>query len=95
MTNMGLSQRQLCEYFGWDYKAIQRGLGGFPHERHRAERLKVASQRWRECAVQDTIAKEAKAKGLSTHEYVQQKTGWISRREVYYPPFNHSWRDRV
>ncbi|MBE9045826.1 hypothetical protein IQ255_15675 [Pleurocapsales cyanobacterium LEGE 10410] len=54
---MGLSQRQLCEYFGWDYR---------------------------------TIAQEAKAKKLSTHEYVQQKTGWILREEVYYPPFNHS-----
>ena len=41
---INLSQRQLCEYFGWNYK---------------------------------TIAKEAKAKGLSTHAYVQQKTGWI------------------
>ena len=54
---MGLSQRQLCEYFGWDYK---------------------------------TIAQEAKTKGLSIHEYVQHKTGWISRKEVYYPPFNYS-----
>jgi hypothetical protein len=47
-----LSQRQLCEYFGWDYK---------------------------------TIAKEAKVKGLSTHAYVQQKTGWILKQERYYP----------
>jgi hypothetical protein len=48
-----LSQRELCEYFGWDYRAI---------------------------------ATEAKAKGLSTHAYVQQKTGWILKRERYYPP---------
>ena len=33
-----------------------------------------------------TIAKEAKAKGISTHAYVQQKTGWILRDEKYYPP---------
>ncbi len=52
-----LSQKQLCEYFGWDYKAI---------------------------------AQEAKAKGLSTHAYIQQKTGWILRRERYYPPNNYS-----
>jgi hypothetical protein len=51
--NKGLSQRQLCEYFGWDYK---------------------------------TVALEAKAKGLSTHAYVQQKTGWILKQERYYPP---------
>ena len=56
---MGLSQRQLCEYFGWDYK---------------------------------TIAQEAKAQGLSTHAYVQQKTGWILRQEVYYPPIDNSSR---
>ncbi len=29
---------------------------------------------------------EAKAKGLSTHAYVQQKTGWILKQERYYPP---------
>ena len=51
-----LSQRQLCEYFGWHYR---------------------------------TIATEAKAKGLSTHAYVQQKTGWILKQELYYPPFNY------
>ena len=33
-----------------------------------------------------TIALEAKVKGLSTHTYVQQKTGWILRQERYYPP---------
>ena len=51
----GLSQRQLCEHFGWDYKII---------------------------------ASEAKAKGLSTHAYVQQQTGWILEQELYYPPFD-------
>ncbi|MEN9521249.1 MAG: hypothetical protein RLZZ381_3837 [Cyanobacteriota bacterium] len=56
---MGLSQRQLCEYFGWDYK---------------------------------TIAQQAKAKGLSTHAHLQQKTGWILRKEVYYPPIDNSSR---
>ncbi|MEM8830713.1 MAG: hypothetical protein AAGE96_15335 [Cyanobacteria bacterium P01_G01_bin.19] len=49
----GLSQRQLCGHFGWDYR---------------------------------TIAREAKAKGLSTHAHIQQKTGWILRQERYYPP---------
>ena len=48
-----LSQRELCEYFGWDYR---------------------------------TVATEAKAEGLSTHVYVQQKTGWILKKERYYPP---------
>jgi hypothetical protein len=51
LMTQGLSQKQLCEYFGWEYK---------------------------------TIAKEAKAKGLSTHAYVQQKTGWILQQERYY-----------
>lgn len=51
----GLSQKQLCEYFGWNYK---------------------------------TIATEAKARGLSTHAYVQQKTGWILKQEKYYPVNN-------
>ncbi|MEL6928078.1 MAG: hypothetical protein AAFO95_05550 [Cyanobacteria bacterium J06600_6] len=52
-----LSQKELCEYFGWDYKEV---------------------------------ARSAKAQGLSTHAYVQQKTGWNLKRERYYPPFNHS-----
>lgn len=54
---INLSQRQLCEYFGWDYK---------------------------------TIAREAKAQGLSTHAYVQQKTGWVLQQERYYPPLKNS-----
>ncbi len=29
----------------------------FPHERHRACRLKVPSGRWRECAVQDNVSR--------------------------------------
>ena len=49
----GLSQKQLCEHFGWDYKAI---------------------------------ARAAKDRGLSTHAYVQKKTGWILKQERYYPP---------
>ena len=53
----GLSQRELCEYFGWDYRQV---------------------------------ASSAKALGMSTHAYVQQQTGWILRREKYYPPFNYS-----
>ena len=28
----------------------------------------------------------AKQLGLSTHEYIQQKTGWILFEELYYPP---------
>lgn len=54
---MSLSQRQLCEHFGWDYR---------------------------------TIAEEAKAKGLSTHAYLQQTTGWILKQERYYPPKSNS-----
>ena len=50
--SQGLSQRQLCEYLGVDYKSI---------------------------------ALEARTKGLSTHAYVQQKTGWILKQERYYP----------
>lgn len=49
----GLSQKQLCERFGWDYKSI---------------------------------AKEAKKQNLATHHYIIQKTGWILRKERYYPP---------
>ncbi|MEO0926539.1 MAG: hypothetical protein AAFY63_11795 [Cyanobacteria bacterium J06643_13] len=55
----GFSQRELCEYCGWDYK---------------------------------TVATKAKAKGLSTHAYLQQHTGWILVRERYYPP-NQSFLD--
>ena len=54
---ISMSQAELCEYFGWSYKAV---------------------------------ARAAKAKGLSTHEYVQQKTGWVLRRERYYPPIDRS-----
>ena len=39
------------------HKAIQRGLGGFPHERHSTPKeCKVPSGRWRECAVQESVA---------------------------------------
>ncbi|MEM8722219.1 MAG: hypothetical protein AAGE84_23475 [Cyanobacteria bacterium P01_G01_bin.39] len=31
-------------------------VGGFPHERHRAYRLKAAPQRWRIRAVQEATA---------------------------------------
>jgi len=51
------SQRELCEYFGWDYREV---------------------------------ARLAKKEGMSTHAYVQQETGWILKRERYYPPFNYS-----
>ena len=37
-------------------EAMQRGLGGLPHKRHRGYRLKVPSGRWRESAVQEAIA---------------------------------------
>ena len=38
-------------------EAMQRGLGGFPHERHSTPKeCKVPSGRWRECAVQEAIA---------------------------------------
>lgn len=33
-----------------------------------------------------TVAATAKRMGLSTHEYLQQQTGWILRNELYYPP---------
>ncbi|MFS8840308.1 putative membrane protein YdjX (TVP38/TMEM64 family) [Thermostichus sp. MS-CIW-21] len=32
------------------------------------------------------VATEAKRLGLSTHAYLQQKTGWILKDELYYPP---------
>ncbi len=49
----GLSQRQLCELMGWDYRQF---------------------------------AQTAKERGLSTHAYMQQQTGWTLRLELYYPP---------
>ncbi len=33
-----------------------------------------------------TVAVSAKQLGLSTHAYLQQKTGWILKDELYYPP---------
>jgi len=50
--NKGLSQKQLCEHFGWNYKVI---------------------------------ATEAKSRNLATHDYLIQKTGWILKKERYYP----------
>ena len=32
------------------------------------------------------VALSAKKLGLSTHAYLQQKTGWILKNELYYPP---------
>jgi hypothetical protein len=32
------------------------------------------------------VATTAKQLGLSTHAYVQQKTGWILKNELYYLP---------
>ena len=32
------------------------------------------------------VATEAKRLGLSTHAYLQQKTGWILKDELYHPP---------
>lgn len=32
------------------------------------------------------MAVTAKQLGLSTHAYIQQKTGWILFEELYYPP---------
>ena len=32
------------------------------------------------------VAQTAKQKGMSTHAYVQQQTGWTLRLELYYPP---------
>ena len=32
------------------------------------------------------VALSAKQPGLSTHAYLQQKTGWILKDELYYPP---------
>ena len=34
----------------------------------------------------ETVAASAKQLGLSTHAYLQQKTGWILKNELYYPP---------
>lgn len=33
-----------------------------------------------------TVALSAKQQGLSTHDYIQQETGWILKNELYYPP---------
>lgn len=33
-----------------------------------------------------TVAVSAKQRGLSTHAYLQQETGWILQDELYYPP---------
>lgn len=33
-----------------------------------------------------TVAETAKRMGLSTHEYLQRKTGWILKDDLYYPP---------
>ena len=33
-----------------------------------------------------TVAVSAKQLGLSTHAYLQQKTGWILKDELYHPP---------
>jgi uncharacterized membrane protein YdjX (TVP38/TMEM64 family) len=33
-----------------------------------------------------TVAVSAKQRGLSTHAYLQQETGWILKDELYYPP---------
>ena len=32
------------------------------------------------------VALSAKQLGLTTHDYLQQKTGWILKDELYYPP---------
>jgi hypothetical protein len=32
------------------------------------------------------VALSAKQMGLSTHDYLQQETGWILYDELYYPP---------
>jgi len=32
------------------------------------------------------VARTARQLGLSTHTYLQQKTGWLLRAERYYPP---------
>jgi hypothetical protein len=32
------------------------------------------------------VVQTAQQKGISTHAYVQQQTGWILRLELYYPP---------
>ncbi|MEO0933824.1 MAG: VTT domain-containing protein, partial [Cyanobacteria bacterium J06641_2] len=33
-----------------------------------------------------TVAATAKERGMSTHAYIQQETGWILKDELYYPP---------
>lgn len=35
------------------------------------------------------IAHQARSIGLSTHAYVQQKTGWRLIEELYYPPLEN------
>lgn len=46
-------------------------------QRELCDRLKL---NYREMAV------TAKRLGLSTHAYIQQRTGWILFQELYYPP---------
>ena len=36
------------------------------------------------------VAASAKRSGLSTHAYLQQETGWVLIKELYYPPFTGS-----
>ena len=37
-----------------------------------------------------TVAASAKQLGMSTHDYLQQETGWILKNELYYPPIHPS-----
>lgn len=32
------------------------------------------------------VALSAKQAGMSTHQYLQQETGWVLHQELYYPP---------
>jgi hypothetical protein len=52
VTNIGLTQKALCDRFGWSYSEV---------------------------------AKTAKYLGMTTHDYLQAKTGWLLRLEYYYP----------
>ncbi|MCJ8281671.1 MAG: hypothetical protein MJK14_17890 [Rivularia sp. ALOHA_DT_140] len=41
-----------------------------------------------------TVATLAKQLGLSTHDYLQQETGWILKNELYYPPTDSSQNEK-
>lgn len=54
---INFSQKELCEYLGWDYRQV---------------------------------AEAAKAEGVATHVYIQQRTDWVLISERYYLPSTYA-----